>query len=454
MTPWVAHVFGIVLPAAGHGEDAAHPSSAAVVWALRLAVFGAGSALGHLLAPPTNRLLGTFFVAFNRVFDRITESFGRLVARAMRISSVIMVVYGGLLFLTYLGFTTVPTGFIPDQDKGYVVINAQLPDGASLERTEAVMRKVDEIAHSTPGVRHTISLPGYSILTANNISNVGGMYVILDPFEERIAHHQTAPIVLTDLRQRFRAVLEAQVVAFGAPPVEGLGTTGGFKMQIQDRTDAGLAALQGAVANVVEKGNAQPGLVGLFSSFRANQPQLYVDVDRVKAKSLGVSLSDVFNTMQVYLGSAYVNDFTRFGRNWQVNAQADSSYRVRPEDVGKLQVRNAQGEMVPLATLVHVQDTTGPVLVNRYNMFRSAEINGSPAPGTSTGQAVAMMEEIAKQELPPGMGFEWTELTLQQILAGNTAPLVFGLGSLLVFLVLCGQYESWSLPISIILIMP
>jgi len=450
----VAHLLGIHLPASGHGEAVEHASSAAAVWGLRLAVFGAGCGLGWFVAPAINRVLGSFFVAFNRVFDRFTELFGRVVARSLRVASVIMVVYGGLLVLTYIGFTTVPTGFIPEQDKGYLVVNAQLPDGASLERTEAVMKRVDEIAHSTPGVRHTIMLPGYSILTGNNISNVGGMYVILDGFEERIPKHETAPTILTELRQRFRSILEAQVVAFGAPPVEGLGTTGGFKMQIQDRSDSGLVALQGAITNVAEKGNAQPGLVGLFSSFRAKQPQLYVDVDRVKAKSLGVSLSDVFNTMQVYLGSAYVNDFTRFGRNWQVNAQADSSYRVRPDDVGKLKVRNASGEMVPLATLVHVQDTTGPVLVNRYNMFRSAEINGNTAPGTSSGQAVATMEALARQELPPGMGFEWTELTLQQILAGNTAPLVFGLGSLLVFLVLCGQYESWSLPIAIILIVP
>ncbi len=454
VTPTIAHLLGVTLPAAGHGEEAVHASSTAIVWGLRLAVFAVGAGLGWLSAPFINRVLGGFFRAFNRVFDRVTHAYGRLVTSLLRISAIIMFVYVGLLVLTYLGFTTVPTGFIPEQDKGYLVVNAQLPDGASLERTSEVMRRVDEIAHGTPGVRHTISLPGYSILTANNISNVGGMYVILDEFEERIPHHRTANTVLADLRRQFRSVLEAQVVAFGAPPVEGLGTTGGFKMQIQDRSDAGLAALQGAVASVAEKGNAQPGLVGLFSSFRAKQPQLYVDVDRVKAKSLGVNLSDVFNTMQVYLGSAYVNDFTRFGRNWQVNAQADSSYRVRPDDVGKLQVRNANGDMVPLATLVHVRDTTGPVLVNRYNMFRSAEVNGNTAPGTSSGQAVAMMEEIANQELPPGMGFEWTELTLQQILAGNTAPLVFGLGTLLVFLVLCGQYESWSLPMAIILIVP
>ncbi|MCK6556474.1 efflux RND transporter permease subunit [Candidatus Binatia bacterium] len=453
-TPALAQLFGVTLPGHVSGEGAEHATSSTALWSLRLAVFAAGSGLGWAAAPAINRALGSFFRGFNRVFDRITAGYGRLVQSGLRITAVVLVVYGGLLLLTYLGFTTVPTGFIPEQDKGYVVVNAQLPDGASLERTEAVMAKVDAIAHSTPGVRHTMTLPGYSILTGNNISNVGGMYVILDPFEERIPEQRTAAVILAELRQRFRTVLEAQVVAFGAPPVEGLGTTGGFKMQIQDRSDSGPVALQAAVGNVVEKGNAQPGLVGLFSSFRAKQPQLYVDVDRVKAKSLGVSLDDVFSTMQVYLGSAYVNDFTRFGRNWQVNAQADSVYRIRPEDIGKLKVRNAQGDMVPLATLVQVRDTTGPVLVNRYNMFPSAEVNGSPAPGTSSGEAIALMEEVANQELPRGMGFEWTELTLQQILAGNTAPLVFGLGTLLVFLVLCGQYESWSLPMAIILIVP
>jgi multidrug efflux pump subunit AcrB len=271
-TPTIAHLFGVSLPA-GHGEGVEHASSAAVVWSLRLAVFAAGSGIGWLVAPSINRVLGSFFRAFNRVFDRITNAYGRLVKSLMRISAVIMVVYLGLLGLTYLGFTTVPTGFIPEQDKGYLVVNAQLPDGASLERTEAVMAKVDEIAHRTPGVLHTISLPGYSILTANNISNVGGMYVILDPFEERIPHHQMAATILAELRRSFRSILEAQVVAFGAPPVEGLGSTGGFKMQIQDRTDAGLVALQGAVANVIEKGNAQPGLVGLFSSFQGEVPR-------------------------------------------------------------------------------------------------------------------------------------------------------------------------------------
>jgi multidrug efflux pump len=436
-----------------HAADAAHEAGTLATWGpLAMAVLGGFA--GWLLAGTINAALNRFFAAFNSVFDRATASYGRGVSMLLKTTTIVLVLYAGLLVLTGVGFSAVPAGFIPEQDKGYLVVNAQLPDGASLERTEEVMRKVTELAQSTPGVQHVIGLPGYSVLTSNNISNVGGGFIILAPFEERLEHGHTGPAVLTELRQRFRTILEAQVVAFGAPPVEGLGTTGGFKIQIQDRADAGFAALEGAVANVAEKGNAQPGLVGLFSSFRATQPQLYLEVDRTKAKALGVALSDVFDTLQIYLGSAYANDFTRFGRNWQVNLQADSSFRIRPEDVGKLKVRNAGGDMVPLATLLTVEDSTGPAIVNRYNMFQAAEINGNPGLGTSSGQATALMEEIAKQELPPGMGYQWTELTLQQILAGNTAPFVFALGSLFVFLVLAAQYESWSLPLAIILIVP
>ncbi len=437
----------------GHGAEAAHDPGALATWGPR-AMLVLGAIAGWLLAGSINAFLNRFFTAFNRVFDRATAAYGRGVGFLLRASTVVLVVYVGLLVLTGVGFSSVPAGFIPEQDKGYLVVNAQLPDGASLERTEEVMRRVTELARDTPGVQHIIGLPGYSVLTSNNISNVGGGFIILAPFEERLEHGHTGPAVLAELRRRFATILEAQVVAFGAPPVEGLGTTGGFKVQIQDRADAGFGALEDAVANVAQKGNAQPGLVGLFSSFRAKQPQLYLQVDRTKAKALGVPLSDVFETLQIYLGSAYANDFTRFGRNWQVNLQADASFRIRPEDVGKLKVRNAAGDMIPLATLLTVEDSVGPAIVNRYNMFTAAEINGNPAPGTSSGQATTLMEEIAKQELPPGMGYQWTELTLQQILAGNTAPFVFALGSLFVFLVLAAQYESWSLPLAIILIVP
>jgi multidrug efflux pump len=454
VTPIVAPWFGVSTPAHGHAEEAAHAVSPLTLWGLRLGIFAAGSLVGWALSPLVNRLLGRFFDGFNWFFDRATNAYGGTVRGLLRISAIILMVYGGFLGLTYLGFTTVPAGFIPEQDKGYLVVNAQLPDGASLERTEEVMARVTEIVRNTPGVAHALSIPGYSVLTSNNISNVGGMFVVLAPFEERVEHGLLAPKVLATLRASFRQIQEAQVVAFGAPPVEGLGSTGGFKLQLQDRGDLGSEALQGGAESILEKGAAQPGLIGLFSSFRANQPQLYLDVNRTQAKAMGVSLDDVFNTLQVYLGSAYANDFTRFGRNWQVNVQADAAFRISPEDIGKLKVRNAAGDMAPLAALVSVQDSTGPAIVNRYNMFPSAEISGNTAPGFSSGQAIALMEEIAKQELPSAMSFEWTELTLLQILAGNTAPFVFALGTVFVFLVLAAQYESWSLPFAIILIVP
>jgi multidrug efflux pump len=440
------------LSAGGHGHEA-HGSPTAL-WTVRLAVVGAGGFVGYLLNARVNRVLLSFFGVFNRFFDRLTNGYGRIVSRLVRATSILLVAYAGLMVLTWLGFTRVPTGFIPEQDKGYLVVNAQLPDGASLERTEEVMHRLDDMVRATPGVAHTIRIPGYSILTSNNISNSGGMFVILGPFDDRVKEHLSASVVAGKLRAQFRQVQDAIVVAFGAPPVDGLGNTGGFKMQVQDRADTGPEALQGAVENVIRGGASQPGLVGLFSTYRASQPQLYLDVDRAKAKALGVSLDDVFQTLQIYLGSAYANDFTRFGRNWQVNVQADAAYRVDPDSIGQLKVRNRDGAMVPLSTLVHVRDTTGPAIVNRYNMFPSAEIAGGTAPGVSSGQAISMMETLATEQLPTTMSFEWTELTLQQILAGNTAVFVFILGAILVFMVLAAQYESWSLPGAIILIVP
>ncbi|TMB22586.1 MAG: efflux RND transporter permease subunit, partial [Deltaproteobacteria bacterium] len=450
LTGRVQGLFG--LSAGGHGHEA--HGSAAALWAVRLVLVGAGGFLGYRLNERVNRALLSFFKSFNRFFEWLIAGYGRIVAGLVRVTGLVLAVYAGLMVLTWLGFRSVPTGFIPEQDKGYLVVNAMLPDGASLERTEEVMARLDDMVRATPGVAHTIRLPGYSILTSNNISNAGGMFVILAPFEERVHARQSASVVAANLRAQFRQVQDAVVVAFGAPPVDGLGNTAGFKMQVQDRADAGPEALQGAVETMIRAGTAQPGLVGLFSSYRAAQPQLYLDVDRPKAKALGVALDDVFSTLQIYLGSAYANDFTRFGRNWQVNLQADAAYRVDPDDIGQLKVRNRNGGMVPLSTLVHVRDTTGPAIVNRYNMFASAEIAGGTAPGVSSGQAIATMESLATKELPATMSFEWTELTLQQILAGNTAVFVFILGAVLVFMVLSAQYESWSLPGAIILIVP
>lgn len=418
--------------------------------------FCLGGIIGWFIAPVVNWILEKLFAGFNWLFDRMVNVYGRTVAMLLRVSIIVLLIYGGLIGLTYVGFSRMPTGFIPEQDKGYVVVAAQLPDGANLARTEAVMARASKIARETPGVIRAVAIPGFSLLTGTNLSNAGTMFVILAPSEERAGRPGLhANEILGQLRGRFWGeIQEALVLAFGAPPVEGIGNTGGFKMQLQVRGDASSTALQSVVDSVIQTGGAQPGLVGLFSTYRANEPQLYVDVDRAKAKAQGVALSELFDTLQVYLGSAYVNDFTRFGRNWQVYAQADSQFRTRVEDIKKLKVRNATGQMVPLGTLVEVKNVSGPSVVSHYNMYPSAAINGSLLPGTSTGQAIAMMESVAWQELPSSMSFEWTDLTLEEITAGNTGIFVFVLGTVFVFLVLAAQYESWSLPFAIILIVP
>lgn len=453
-TPYLAPMFGLHVAEHG-GEGAAHPESGLGLWGVRALAFFVGAVVGWLLSRMVNRLLDALFRGFNWCFDRAIAGYGVAVRMLLRVAVVVLAIYGGLMFMTYKGFTTVPVGFIPEQDKGYLIVNAQLPDGASLERTEAVISELTHIASETPGVAHTIAVPGYSILNSTNIANLGGIFVILEPFEER--KHEpalSAPLIATNLRNRCSEIQEAAIAIFGAPPVDGLGNTGGFKIQLQDRADTGLTGLQEAVDNVATAGNATPGLMGLFSSFRADQPQIFVDLDRTQAKAQGIALTDIFDTLQVYLGSAYANDFTRFGRNWQVNIQAEPQFRLQPKDIGRLKVRNAGGQMVPLGALLSVEESSGPAIVNHYNMYPSAEINGGTAPGYSSGQGMAMMEALAASELPQTMGYEWTELALQQKLAGNTAIFVFILGSVFVFLVLSAQYESWSLPVAIILIVP
>lgn len=410
---------------------------------------------GYFASRAVNRALAVFFRGFNAVFDRLSHGYGTGVRQLLRVSIVVVLVYAGLMGLTFKGFATVPMGFIPQQDKGYLIVSAQLPDGASLERTEAVMREITQLVSETPGVAHTIGVPGYNILTSVNLSNAGGMFVILEDFEER-KHDPTrgAFQIASTLQQKLGRIVEARSVVFGAPPVEGVGNTGGFKLYVQDRVDSGPVSLQGATERLATASNAQPGLRGVISTFRASQPQLFVEIDRTKAKSLGLPLSDINETLQIYLGSGYANDITRFGRNWQVNLQADADHRSRVSDIGKLQVRTPDGRMVPLGTLVTVREVTGPAIVNRYNMFPAAELLGGTAPGVSSGDAVSIVERLATQELSREMSFEWTELTLQEILAGNTAVFVFGLGTIFVFMVLASQYESWTLPLAVILIVP
>jgi multidrug efflux pump len=399
--------------------------------------------------------LGWIFRGFNRVFNLTTLAYGHLVRWCLRGAVVGLLLYVGLLGLTYHGFKTIPTGFVPDQDKGYLIVSAQLPDSASLERTQAVMDRIDEIVKQAPGVAHRIVIAGQSFLLNANGSNFGSMYVILDDFHHRQGPGLGAKAIAASLRKKcFQEIQDAQVGVFGAPPIDGLGNAGGFKLMVEDRGDSGLDSLQGHVDNLVEKGNQQPGIAGAFSMFRANAPQLYIDIDRTKCKTMGISLTDVFNTLQVSLGGYYVNDFNQFGRTWQVNVQADAMFRLRPEDIEKLAVRTHDGKMVPLSTLATVQDSSGPILINRYNTYTAASLNGAWDPGVSSGQAMEIMQHLAEHELSSSMVPEWTELSYQERMAGNTALFIFPLCILFVFLTHAAEYESWALPIAIILIVP
>ncbi|HSI03586.1 MAG: efflux RND transporter permease subunit [Myxococcota bacterium] len=401
-----------------------------------------------------DKLFGWFFRPFNRFFAAASNRYVGAVRTLLRRSSLALVVYGGLLALTYVGFDKVPTGFVPGQDKQYLVAFAQLPDASSLSRTDEVIRRMGDIAKETPGVADTIAFPGLSIAGFTNSPSAGIVFVGLTSFEERRAPELSGNAIAATLNQKFGAIDEAFVAIFPPPPVQGLGTTGGFKLYIEDRGDAGLEALYEATQGFVGAGRQAPELAGLFSGYQVNVPQLYADVDRAKAKTAGVPLTNVFETMQANLGSLYVNDFNRFGRTFRVTVQADQGFRERPEDITALKTRNLAGEMVPLGTLVTVRPAHGPDRVSHYNGYPAAEVNGSAAPGYSSGQALASVTRIAANTLPIGTKFEWTDLTYQQIMAGNTAALIFPLCVLLVFLVLAAQYESWSLPLTVILIVP
>ena len=401
-----------------------------------------------------NGTFGWFFRGFNRSFQKVTNGYAGLVSRFIRFSFLSLLVYGGLLFLTYFGFRHVPTGFIPPQDKGYIAAMVQLPEAASLERTGKVVDELSKIARSVPGVKASIDLAGLSPISLSSAANAGTIFIILDDFEKRTKKGLSGPEIVAEIRKRASSIQEAFVGVFPPPAVNGLGIVGGFKMQVQDRGNLGLDALQAGVAELVTAANQDPRLQGVLSSFRANTPQLKVNVDKAKAKAMGVSLSGLYDTLQIYLGSLYVNDFNLFGRTYQVTAQADAPFRKDPQDIMQLKTRNSSGEMVPLGSIVKVSQITGPNNIVRYNMFPSAEVTGNAAPGVSSGEAIHVMETLASQKLPPSMGFEWTELTLQEILAGNTAVFIFPLCVLFVFLTLAALYESWSLPLAIILIVP
>ncbi len=397
---------------------------------------------------------GWFFNLFNRFFGRASGGYGRLVTHTLRSSVIAVVIYAGLIGLTILGFSRVPAGFVPTQDKGYLVCLAQLPNGATLDRTEDVIRRMSDIALKHPGVQNAVAFPGLSINGFTNSPNSGIVFTTLKPSEERRSPELSANAIAADLNKQYGSIQEAFIAVFPPPPVQGLGTVAGFKLYIEDRGGMGLGSLYKETTSTLQKGNQTPELTGVFSSFDINVPQIDSHVDREKAKTYGIPLSDVFDTLQVYLGSLYVNDFNRFGRTYQVNVQAESPYRLQPEDISHLRTRNLAGEMIPLGSVVTVKPTYGPDRVMRYNGFPAAEINGAAAPGYSTGQSESAIARILEGQLPNGMKYEWTELTYQKILAGNTMVYIFPLSVFLVYLVLAAQYESWSLPLVIILIVP
>lgn len=398
------------------------------------------------------RSSGWFFAVFNRAFGAFRQGYLHLLKRLVRAPFVMLVLYFGLVVLNIGLFQAVPKGFIPEQDQGYLILIARLPASASLERTNRVVREITQIALATPGVAHLVAYSGWSFLTGVQQPYVASMFARLRPFSER--PDLPAAALADALRQRLGKIKEAEVAVFTPPPIRGMSRVGGFKLEIQDRAGLGTEALKEATEALVAAAKREPGLIDVFSTFDPAVPQLYLEVDRIRAKAMGVPLGELFATLQVYLGSLYVNDFNLFGRTYQVLAQADAPFRMRPNDVLSLKTRSASGAMVPLGALVSLRQIQAPDILTRYNLYLAAEVNGSTLPGTSSREAIARMEQLARQTLPSGFGFEWTELSLQEVLAGNTALIVFPLSVAFAFLVLAAQYESWSLPFSVIFISP
>lgn len=400
-----------------------------------------------------DKLFGWLFRPFNRSFIRASQGYQRAVARILRASGISLALYVVLVALAGVGFAYTPEGFVPEQDKGYLVTVVSLPPGASIERTEEVVRQVSDIALSVPGVEHAVQFPGLSINGFTRSSNSAIVFLPLKSFEER-GPSQSGAILADTLNKRFGDIKDAFILSLAAPPIRGFGPAGGFKMQIEDRLASGADALSQMTQDVLTEARKSPELAGIFSNFEINSPQLYADVDRVKAKRMGVNLDDVFLTLQAYLGSYYVNDFNQFGRTFRVVVQADQRFRSEADDALLLQVRNEKGEMIPLGTIINLQSSYGPNTVQRYNGYPSADISGKPAPGVSSGAAIAALEKAAREALPNGVTFSWTEITYQQVAASGAIGVVMPLCVLLVFLVLAAQYESLTLPLAVILIVP
>lgn len=414
----------------------------------------AGGQGRDLLTRGIDFAFGWFFRLFNRFFDNASKAYVGATRRAIRFSGVVLVLYLGLLGATWMGFQGLPAGFVPAQDKYYLVGIAQLPSGSSLDRTESVVEEMTKIALAEPGVESVVAFPGLSVNGFVNLPNAAVIFAMLDPFELREDPALSANAIAGRLMGKYSQIPDGFVGIFPPPPVPGLGTTGGFKLQIEDRSGAGLEALAKVQGEVMAKAMQAPELAGMMASFQVNAPQVQVDLDRVKAKAQGVPLTTVFETLQVNLGSLYANDFNRFGRTYRVIVQADEPFRAQVDDIALLKVRNAAGEMLPLAALATVATSSGPDRVMHYNGYPSVDITGGPAPGYSSGQATMAIERILNETLPAGMTFEWTDLTYQEKQAGNTAMIVFPLAVLLAFLILAAQYNSWSLPFAVLLIAP
>ncbi|MBN9531145.1 MAG: multidrug efflux RND transporter permease subunit [Alphaproteobacteria bacterium] len=410
---------------------------------------------GH--ARPTNilsRAGAKFANAFNRGFDWMSNKYAVVIDAVVRRQVIVLPIYALLLAGTVWISNVVPTGFIPAQDQGYAIVVVQLPDGASLSRTDAVTKRVVDIARGTPGASNAVSFAGFSGATFTNATNAAAVFVTFAPFKDRIKAGISGDQIVRDLFVRMQVVQEAFIIAIPPPPVRGLGNSGGFKLQVQDRTGGDVRKVLAATYQLMGAARQNPQLSGVFTTFTAGSPQIFLDIDRQKAQILNVPIANIFETLQVNLGSAFVNDYNAFGRVYQVRAQADQRFRLTEDDINRLRVRSATGALVPLGTLVEIRETTGPDLVQRYNMYPSVPLQGNAAPGVSSGQALQAMEKLAAEVLPQGMSYQWTELAFQQRSVGNTAGFIFALSVLFVFLVLAAQYESWSLPLAIILIVP
>jgi multidrug efflux pump len=444
----------------GQGTEHLPASYAATVqpvlpWVAAGIMMLGGAIGGWLLGGLLNALLGWSFRQFNNGFGLATGVYTRLVGLMLRVSLVVLVVYGGLVALTVWRFRETPKGFIPSQDMGYMLVNVQLPDSASAERTDAVMRQLQQMALKTPGIRHATAIRGQSFVLNAYGSNFGSMFINLKDYDERRDPSLSSDAIAAKLRiDTEREISDAQVAVFGPPPVRGAGRAGGFAFMVEDRGDLGSQELQKQMENLVNRARETPGLVGVFSVFRANVPQLYIEADSRECLAKGVQLTDFADTLATYQGSLYVNDFNLFGRTWQVVVQADASFRDQPEDLARLKIRNRKGGMVPLGSLASVREVNGPLVLTRYNMYPAASVNGSAGPGMSSFDAIAIMQKLAREEFPRGMSYEWTDMSYLEVKSGDDASKIFGFAVLMVFLVLAFQYENWSLPLAVILVVP